>query len=141
MRKTETKRDSKTSKKTKAVTPKPPGKAAKSATAKPASAPLRRVRRARQLDRVDAVTVAIPAPATPAQRPSKLTTIETLMRCPHGAPLTELMQVTGWQQHSVRAALSGLRKAGCSIVRTRDGDGKAVYQITGTGSTGGTAGA
>lgn len=49
-----------------------------------------------------------------------------------GADISALQSATGWQPHSVRAALSGLRKAGYSIDRaepTKPGDA-AVYRIT-----------
>lgn len=49
-----------------------------------------------------------------------------------GADLDALRAATGWQPHSVRAALSGLRKAGYSIDRkdpSKPG-GSTVYRIT-----------
>ena len=36
------------------------------------------------------------------------------------------MAATGWQEHSIRAALTGLRKTGHTIARERD-DGSATY--------------
>jgi DNA-binding transcriptional regulator PaaX len=36
------------------------------------------------------------------------------------------MAATGWQEHSIRAALTGLRKTGHTISRERD-DGSATY--------------
>ena len=43
-----------------------------------------------------------------------------------------LQKATGWQAHSVRAALSGLRKNGYTIARVdpTKPDGDAVYRIT-----------
>lgn len=48
-----------------------------------------------------------------------------------GADLAALQSATGWQPHSVRAALSGLRKAGYTIVRADAAKprGGAVYRI------------
>ena len=49
-----------------------------------------------------------------------------------GADLAALQSATGWQPHSVRAALSGLRKAGYGIDRTnpaKPGD-TAIYRIS-----------
>ena len=47
-----------------------------------------------------------------------------------GATLPDLQKATGWQPHSVRAALTGLRKKGHEIVRTKT-DGRATrYRIS-----------
>lgn len=47
-----------------------------------------------------------------------------------GASLPELMKATGWQGHSVRAAMTGLRKRGLQIERLAGADGaQAVYRI------------
>lgn len=37
----------------------------------------------------------------------KLGKVVTLLKRPRGANLAELMKATGWQQHSVRGAISG----------------------------------
>ena len=50
---------------------------------------------------------------------SKKATIEALVRRSEGAAIAELMAATGWQEHSIRAALTGLRKAGYVIARER----------------------
>lgn len=53
-------------------------------------------------------------PATKA--PSKLDQVETLLRAQGGASIAELMEATGWQQHSVRGALAGaIRKRGLDV--------------------------
>ena len=47
-----------------------------------------------------------------------------------GADLPTLSEKLGWQTHTTRAALTGLRKAGFTIDRERRGDGKpARYKI------------
>jgi len=48
-----------------------------------------------------------------------------------------LCKTTGWQAHSVRAALTGLRKVGHVIKRTDDERkaGKTVYRIVKTAET------
>ncbi len=48
-----------------------------------------------------------------------------------GAALTQLENATGWQPHSVRAALTGLRKKGHEITRQRNNKGMTIYSITG----------
>ncbi len=44
--------------------------------------------------------------------------------------LTELMTATGWQEHSVRAALTGLRKEGNILDRSRDERGASRYRLS-----------
>ena len=46
--------------------------------------------------------------------------------------MAELIVATGWLEHSVRAALTGLRKSGHEIIRTNQPDGATNY-ATGTG--------
>ena len=75
---------------------------------------------------------AMETPITAARRPSKRAMIEALIRRPSGAAITELMATTGWQSHSVRAALTGLRKQGLSLTREPGVAGGSVYRITQT---------
>jgi len=51
------------------------------------------------------------SPTTSARRSKKAAIISLLQR-PDGAALGDLTAATGWQVHSVRAALTGLRKEG-----------------------------
>lgn len=63
---------------------------------------------------------------------TKAAILRKLLSRKAGADLTSLQAATGWQAHSIRAALSGLRKAGVAIDRTapaKPGD-TAVYRIT-----------
>jgi hypothetical protein len=67
---------------------------------------------------------------TPA-RETKAAILRKLLSRKAGADLAALQSATGWQAHSVRAALSGLRKAGYAIDRAepaKPGEG-AVYRI------------
>ena len=66
-----------------------------------------------------------------APKPTKLDRIRELLTAKRGATLTELCDATGWQTHSVRAALTGLRKQGHEIERTKAGDGVTTYRIAG----------
>ena len=72
---------------------------------------------------------AKPPPALPVVI-SKKRAIEAMLRDPEGAGMAELMTATGWQAHSVRAALTGFRKAGCTIERGRSEAGTR-YRIVG----------
>ena len=67
--------------------------------------------------------------ANDQHRTSKKATIEALVRRSEGAAITELTAATGWQEHSVRAALTGLRKAGHVIARERCDDSATRYRI------------
>ncbi len=65
-------------------------------------------------------------------RETKTTILRKLLSRRSGADLAALQSATGWQPHSVRAALSGLRKAGYTIDRAnpvRAGNGP-IYRIT-----------
>jgi uncharacterized protein DUF3489 len=46
-----------------------------------------------------------------------------------GATLNALVEATGWLPHTVRAALTGLRKRGFSIERTREEGSDSIYRI------------
>ena len=47
-----------------------------------------------------------------------------------GASIPDLMKATGWQSHTVRAAMTSLRKRGFQIERVEPaGDGKALYRL------------
>ena len=86
---------------------------------------LSRSRRASASAMADATQTSAPC------RLSKKATIEALVQRKEGAVITDLMAATGWQQHSVRAALTGLRKAGHTISRVRDDGGATRYRIGG----------
>jgi len=60
---------------------------------------------------------------------SKSAAIVVLLRRPDGASLNELIQATGWQKHTARAALTGLKKKGHTIGRSK-ADGVSRYSIS-----------
>src|SRR5438270_7470649 len=68
------------------------------------------------------------APVVPAGR-SKKAAILALLQQPDGAAIGDLTAATGWQVHSVRAALTGLRKEGKELVRAKDAAGMTHYRI------------
>ncbi len=59
---------------------------------------------------------------------TKIAKVQALLERPAGATVAALCKATGWQPHSVRAALTGLRKAG-HIIERRQGNGKASTSI------------
>ena len=66
-------------------------------------------------------------------RDTKTAILRRLLSRKAGADLAALQSATGWQPHSVRAALSGLRKAGFTIDRAEAAKpgGMATYRLTG----------
>ena len=62
---------------------------------------------------------AEPAPAAP--RATKSATVIALLQHDGGATLAELIAATGWLPHTTRAALTGLRKKGHAIERSKRG--------------------
>ncbi|MCK0530677.1 DUF3489 domain-containing protein [Sphingobium agri] len=61
------------------------------------------------------------ADVSPA-RPTKAALLLSLLQRPGGAVVAELTEATGWLPHTVRAALTGLRKKGHPVERdTREG--------------------
>jgi hypothetical protein len=71
-------------------------------------------------------------PKSTLPRETKTAVLRKLLSRKAGADLATLQSATGWQPHSVRAALSGLRKAGYTIDRADPAKvgGGAVYRIT-----------
>jgi hypothetical protein len=47
-----------------------------------------------------------------------------------GASMAQLQKATNWQPHSIRAALSGLRKSGHQIDRAKNDKGVTHYRVT-----------
>lgn len=70
-------------------------------------------------------------PPTPAKNnASKLSKVITALQSPKGATIPALMQLTGWQAHSVRGALSGALKKDRGLTITSEKSGaERVYRI------------
>ncbi len=69
------------------------------------------------------------AATSESHTPSKKQTIERLLGRRNGTTLAEMIKATGWQPHSVRAAMSRLRKAGTMVERTATKSGTSRYRI------------
>jgi threonine dehydrogenase-like Zn-dependent dehydrogenase len=72
------------------------------------------------------------ADAKPAFAPtavSKSAVVAKLLARPKGATVDEVITATGWQPHSVRAFLSGLRKRGQALIREERKDGRNAYRV------------
>ncbi len=71
------------------------------------------------------------ATAKTIKPPTKRARLIGLLTAAGGADTATLSAALGWQQHSTRAALTGLRKAGFTIERTTpEGARAATYHIT-----------
>ena len=84
--------------------------------------------RARRAKASSAASTAATAPPAPSKSD---TVIKLLLRAKGATPM-ELIAATGWQAHSLRAFLSGLRKKGRSIVRDARKTGEFAYRIVAT---------
>lgn len=65
---------------------------------------------------------AEPAAVSMSRTPTKQDRILELLRREQGATLNELTGATGWLPHTTRAALTGLRKKGMNIEKTKRDD-------------------
>jgi hypothetical protein len=68
---------------------------------------------------------ALTAPSTPIttiEIPTKARQLTILLRSDGGASIAELAKLLSWLPHTTRAALTGLRKKGHAIVKSKDGD-------------------
>jgi Protein of unknown function (DUF3489) len=65
------------------------------------------------------------------ERVTKQERMLTLLGQPKGTSIDEMMQATGWQQHSVRGFLAGTvkRKLGFSLTSLKPDDGVRRYRI------------
>ena len=65
------------------------------------------------------------------ERVTKHERVLTLLSQPEGASIEEMMQVTDWQQHSVRGFLAGTvkKKLGFSLKSLKPNDGVRRYRI------------
>jgi hypothetical protein len=74
-------------------------------------------------------TVPGPAAADPAPaRVSRTDQLIALLRTSDGASIDDLCERFGWLPHSARAALTGLRKRGLDVQRTKAGT-VTIYRI------------
>ena len=60
---------------------------------------------------------------------TKSAMVRKLLARPRGATMPELTIATGWQNHSVRAFFTGLRKKGLSLAREERTSGELAYRL------------
>ena len=73
-----------------------------------------------------AAEVGIAAP----REGSKLASVMALLRRSEGATIDVLTKATGWLPHTTRAAITGVRKRGYSVVLDRSAEGASVYRLS-----------
>ncbi|CAM3268937.1 DUF3489 domain-containing protein [Sphingomonas antarctica] len=70
---------------------------------------------------VSATAVVLPEPEL-ARGDTKASTVLALLQREGGATLAELITATGWLPHTTRAALTGIRKKGYLVDKSKRGD-------------------
>ena len=63
---------------------------------------------------------------------TKQALVVAMLSAKKGATLNALVEATGWLPPTTRAALTGLRKRGFAIERTRDEGSELIYRIAST---------
>jgi hypothetical protein len=62
---------------------------------------------------------------------TKIELVAKLVGRKSGATVEQIHTLTGWQPHSIRAAISGLRKRGSIITLSETRDGTSAYKAQG----------
>ncbi|MBS4018727.1 MAG: DUF3489 domain-containing protein [Dechloromonas sp.] len=67
----------------------------------------------------------------PVRPGTKLAALVMALRRPQGATSLQLMLASGWQQHTVRGAISGMlrKKLGLNVVLAHNDTGERVYRV------------
>ena len=92
---------------------------------KPAAKRLRKMAREPQATNSEANYVLIEAP----KPRTKAAQVELMLQRGDGATLNELCEATGWQTHTCRAFLTGQRKKGRTLERSKREDDKTSYRL------------
>jgi Protein of unknown function (DUF3489) len=67
----------------------------------------------------------------PAVRPgTKQALLLELLHRPEGATIAEIQQATGWQPHTARAAITGLKKKNFAVTSAPRQDGARAYRLS-----------
>ena len=73
--------------------------------------------------------VDVAEPPRAARRTTKAALIVALLLRNEGATLAELIEATGWLPHTTRAALTGVRKNGHTLEKSKQPGGLTSYRI------------
>jgi hypothetical protein len=82
------------------------------------------------MDSSEASPHAADASKAPPREGSKLFSVIALLRRSEGATILALTEATGWLPHTTRAAITGVRKRGYSVVLDRSAEGASVYRLS-----------
>jgi Protein of unknown function (DUF3489) len=99
---------------------------------RPSNAPLRETRAQASEKRSkdsSGEKVSIDGSTTSPRAGTKKALVIEMLCAKGGATLDALVDVTAWLPHTTRAALTGLRKRGFSIERTREEGSDSIYRI------------
>ncbi len=66
---------------------------------------------------------------SPSKHPKKSAQVIALLEAEDGAVVADLCAATGWQAHTCRAFLTGLRKKGRELERSHRAAGASVYKL------------
>jgi hypothetical protein len=77
-------------------------------------------------------------PASAARPGANSAVAKKLLARVRGATIAEMQTATGWQPHSARAFLSGLRKAGQTVMKEERKSGETSYRLVALVATAGT---
>lgn len=72
--------------------------------------------------------------STKAGEGTKTAQLVGLLQRKQGSSIDEIETRLGWQPHTIRAAITGLRKRGFAVNREQSKAGKSVYRVVGTPS-------
>jgi Protein of unknown function (DUF3489) len=78
----------------------------------------------------DAVAQASDIGKAAPREGSKLASVIAMLRRSEGATILALTEATGWLPHTTRAAITGVRKRGYSVILERGGEGASVYRLS-----------
>ena len=70
-------------------------------------------------------------PQSKTKRKTRQDQLRTMLSRKNGATVDKIQSAFGWQPHSVRAAVSGLRKAGATIEKAQTPSGTAYRLVSG----------
>lgn len=78
----------------------------------------------------DEAAASTPTPVAPKpKRQSKSAAVVSLLQRDDGATLAELIEATGWLPHTTRAALTGLKKKGHVIQKSKRGEATCYHVV------------
>lgn len=99
-------------------------------TTKPTEAPERIRRMAREPQPQASSSTTDAPPAARERKPSKLDLLEAMLVRDGGASIAEIVDASGWQQHSVRGAMAGALKKRGLVIASEKTDGTRRYRAS-----------